>query len=43
VRHYTAAGKGRLMLTLAPDDETIAVTQERAGAFRGWWERAPGL
>lgn len=42
VRHYTAAGKGRLVLTLAPDDETIAVTQERAGAFRGWWERAPG-
>lgn len=43
VRHYTAAGKGRLVLTLAPDDEALAVTQERAAAFRAWWERAPGL
>jgi len=44
-RHYTGAGKGRpvLTLTLAPDDETIAVTQEWAGAFREWWKWVPGL
>lgn len=41
VRHYATAGKGRLMLTLAPDDDVLAVAQERAAAFRAWWERAP--
>jgi len=41
VRHYAAAGKGRLTLTLLPDGETLAVAQERAAAFRAWWERAP--
>jgi len=41
VRHYATAGKGRLTLTLAPDDDVLAVAQERAAAFRAWWERAP--
>jgi len=43
VRHYAAAGRGRLTLTLAPDDEPLAVAQERAAAFRAWWEHAPAL
>lgn len=41
VRHYAGAGKGRLVLTLAPDDETLTVTQERAAAFKAWWAGAP--
>jgi DNA-binding LytR/AlgR family response regulator len=42
VRHYAGSGKGRLALTLAPDGDVLAVPQERAAAFRTWWERAPG-
>lgn len=41
VRHYSGAGKGRLALTLAPDDETLVVAQERAAAFKTWWQQAP--
>lgn len=41
VRHYATVGKGRLTLTLAPDDDVLAVAQERAAAFRAWWEKAP--
>jgi DNA-binding LytR/AlgR family response regulator len=41
VRHYAPAGRGRLRVLLAPDNETVIVTQERAGAFRAWWSNAP--
>lgn len=41
VRHYAPAGKGRLALRLAPGDDELVVTQERAAAFRSWWEHAP--
>lgn len=41
VRHYAPAGKGRLRLTLAPDDEALEVAQERAAAFKAWWAQAP--
>ena len=41
VRHYASAGKGRLLLTLLPDDATLAVAQERAAAFKAWWAQAP--
>ncbi len=41
-RRYTAVGKGRLELTLAPDDEALAVTQAPAAGFRGRRDRASG-
>lgn len=41
VRHYAPAGRGRLRLTLAPDDEVVEVVQERAAAFKAWWTAAP--
>jgi DNA-binding LytR/AlgR family response regulator len=41
VRHCASAGKGRVALTPVPDGEVLPVTQERAGAFRAWWEQAP--
>lgn len=41
VKHYAPAGKGRLAVTLAPDDETAWVPQERAAAFKAWWAQAP--
>jgi DNA-binding LytR/AlgR family response regulator len=41
VRHYAPVGKGRLAVVLAPDDELVTVTQERAAAFKLWWARAP--
>lgn len=41
VHHYASGGKGRLVLTLAPDGDTVVVAQERAAAFKDWWARAP--
>lgn len=42
VRHYRAAGKGRLTLSLVPDTAGEGlVSQERAALFKAWLQAAP--